>query len=1144
MTLCPSCGTEGPDGARFCPACGSELSGRPGMATELKVVTVLFCDLVGFTALCERTDPEDVDRVLRDYYAFASELIERYGGSVEKFIGDAVVGAFGVPSAHEDDAERAVRAGWRLIEGVADLPGPAATPLAVRVGVNTGPAIVRLDVNPRSGTGFLVGDAVNTAQRLQTMAPPSGLVVGDVTRSLAENIATFEALVPSKPKGKSKTIQPWLVSGLVSRTGIDLRQHFSTPLVGREVELAILKGLFEKARASSTPQFALISGEAGIGKTRLIFELARWIDEQPDLFATWRQGRCLPYGEGVSFRPLAEIVRAHAGIVETDDPEMVAAKLERAVGTGPDDWWVAERLRPLLGLPSRPASQDENFAAWAWFLDAVAVRGPAVIVVDDLHWADEGLLSFAQYLVERDSAAPLLFVAAARPELLETLQDRGVHLLATGDHGQRAVRIDVRSLLPDETDRLIDGLSVVSVPPEVTSAIVERGGGNPFYTEELVRLLQVDRRAGVAPFSFAALPDSLQALVIARLDSLKPEQKAVLADAAVVGQTFWPSVVSELGGVSPGSVTDTLRELASREFVRPSPEAGLDGEPEFTFRHAITRDAMYSQLPRATRAAKHAVLAPWFEARVTAGAGDLVEAAAHHYVTALDLLEAVGGGAADDLRQPAIRALTLAGDTAVRLNARAAVSHYARALDLSEGDSPSRLPLQAKLATALGDDGRLEDARTILETAVRERRAAGDSLGGALAMSHLSRVLMRQADSRAMELAAEAVDMLGPFEVSAEAAKVLEHLAMLRVQTGDRASVLDLTERVVKMCDELGIPTPHMTLGLRGYASYNVGAREKGLDDVRAAIETAEREGSSGDIAALLDVAAVLVAMEEGAGASAALRRDGVEAARRRRDELAATYLRIGLVEDLVVIGEWEEALAEAADVLGENQASGHVFHQAELEAVLALVLMLQGDTDAAEPHVSWLAERQDSMVGLGLIGVLAVALHRAGLADAAGTGAALEKLVAPPTAFFSEPTALLWWPEAVRTARRVSRPDLCTTLTAYAEAWATRPPGVSAALRALEEEQRGALETAAASHEAAAQAWPASAFPYERAQACLGRGRCLLALGRVPEAAAAALEAREIFACLGARPALAEAERLLQEAGAASGLAGSARLR
>ncbi len=1122
MTACPACGADGPQGARFCPACGSELAARPGMATERKVVTVLFCDLVGFTALCEKADPEDIDRLLRDYYTFARDLIERYGGSVEKFIGDAVVGAFGVPSAHEDDAERAVRAGWRLIGGVGEILGPSQAPLAVRVGINTGPALVRLDAGPRSGEGLLVGDAINTAQRLQTMAPPSGLVVGGRTRSLAAAVATYEALPPSALKGKSQTVAPWRVTGLTARTGIDLAQRFSAPLVGREIELGVLKGLFDKAVASSTPQFALLSGEAGIGKTRLIFELARDLDARPNLLVTWRQARCLPYGEGVSLAPLAEIVREHAGIAEVDDPDTVAAKLDRAVGTGPDNWWVTERLRPLLGLPSRPASQDENFAAWAQFLDGIATDHPAVVVVDDLHWADEGLLAFMVFLAERRSTVPMLFIAAARPEFLESHEDLGQRLLAGRAQGRGAVRIDMRSLAPVETGRLIDGLTVASMPPEVTSAIVERGGGNPFYTEELVRLLEVDRQADPArPTNFASLPDSLQALVTARLDSLQPDRKAVLADAAVVGQVFWPSLVAELGGRPPEDVADILRELVSREFVRPLPEAGPRGEPQFAFWHAVTREAAYAQLPRPARAAKHAAAGSWMEARIAVGADNLVEAVAHHCVTAVELREAAGDSAGD-LRVSASAALARAGDSASRLNARAAAAHYTRARDLAAPDSPTRARLQVKLAKSLYDADCLDEAQVLLEDAVNERRAAGDTLGCALAKSHLSGVLLQKADPRALDVAAEAVDMLAPDEVSVEAVTILERLAMRRVQTGDRASVMDLAERAVNMCGVLGIPIPHMTLSLRGYARHSLGERREGLVDLLAGVEAAKQHGSSGDIAALLDAAALIVSLDEGVEASIRMRREGIEAAVTRRDEHAAIYIRTGLLDDLVVVGDWDEALAQAADVLRHTEASGLVAHQAQVEALRALVHLLRGDSEAAAPLVSWRAERRESMIGLGLLCTLVVAVRLARTGDVAGAGTELSELMARPTAFFSEPTAMRWWPEAVRTARDLGRADLSAALTTYAGSWAGLPRGTAAALAALEQEQQGDFAAAVASHEAAAQAWPATEFPYEHAHACLGRGRCLLALGNTAEARATMSTARTVFARLGAKPALA----------------------
>ncbi|MEI6726808.1 MAG: hypothetical protein WCN81_11375, partial [Actinomycetes bacterium] len=413
--------------------------------------------------------------------------------------------------------------------------------------------------------------------------------------------------------------------------------------------------------------------------------------------------------------------------------------------------------------------------------------------------------------------------------------------------------------------------------------------------------------------------------------------------------------------------------------------------------------------------------------------------------------------------------------------------------------------------------------------------AAGDTFGCALAMSHLSGVLLQQADPRALALAAEAVDMLGPAEVSPEAVTILERLAMRRVQTGDRASVMDLAERAVNMCAVLGIPIPHMALSLRGYARHSIGERREGLADLLAGVEAAKRYGSSGDIAALLDAAAVIVSLEDSVEASIRLRREGIAAAVTRQDEHAASYLRIGLLDDLVIAGDWDEALAQAADVSHRAETSGLVSQQGQLDALVALIFMLRGDSEAADPHVTWLVEHRDSMVGLELLGQLVVAMHLARRGDAAAASAALYELTMRPNAFFSEPTAMRWWPEAVRTARDLGRADLRASLTAYAASWAGLPRGSAEALAALDQEQRGDFAAAVASREAAAQVWPASEFPYERAQSCLGMSRSLAALSRAQEAAAPLAEAREIFARLGAGPALAEADGLMGRVGASS---------
>jgi class 3 adenylate cyclase len=385
---------------------------------ERKVVTSLFCDIVGFTALSEAADPEDVDCLLGNYAVRARAAIESHGGTVEKFIGDAVVGIFGVPVVHEDDPERAVRAGLRLVQTVEGMERLDGTPLQVRVGVNTGEALVRLDVDPLSGSGFLSGDAVNVAARLQAAAPPGGVAVGATTRDLTAKTIDYKELKPIAAKGKCAPVAAFLAGAPRSRLGIETAREHLTPLIDRTAELAYLTALYEKTAASSSPEVALIVGEPGIGKSRLVAELFARVDASPEL-VTWRQGRCLSYGEGVTFWALGEIVKAQAGILETDDAATAEAKLERIVPEGRDREWLRNRLHPLVGLPAPQAGRDENFTAWLRFLEGLAASGLAVLVFEDLHWADEALLAFLEFFAGNVDDVPLLVIATARPQLFE-----------------------------------------------------------------------------------------------------------------------------------------------------------------------------------------------------------------------------------------------------------------------------------------------------------------------------------------------------------------------------------------------------------------------------------------------------------------------------------------------------------------------------------------------------------------------------------------------------------------------------------------------------------------------------------------------------------------------------------------------------
>ena len=646
---------------------------------ERRTVTTLFCDLVGFTALSERHDPEIVDALLRRYYAAARQAVESYGGTVEKFIGDAVVAVFGVPVLHEDDPERAVRAGLRLIDEIDALPGIGGAPLEVRVGVNTGEALVRLDVDPASGEGFLTGDAVNVAARLQAAAPPMSVAVGEATHAATAQVFAFDACHEVTLKGKSKPLQAWLATSSLARTGSELR-GFGSAFVGREEELAGLEELLHEAMGERVPRFALICGEPGIGKSRLLAELARRLDDQPTL-VTWRQGRCLPFGANVTFWALSEIVRSCAGILESDGVARSEARLETMLPVGEKREHLRARLRPLLGLEAEEASREENFSAWRTFLEGLAADGPAIVVIEDLHWADEALLAFMDYLGESSADVPLFVLATARPEVRE-LAGPGAEFVATAAH------VPLGPLSGEETAELARSyLGARSLPADLQALILERSGGNPLFAEELVRLLQ-DRdlleerggRIGLRPGVEVPMPDSIGALIAARLDLLTPERKAVLSDAAVVGRTFWAGAVAAVGAREPAAVLEALMELVAKELVSPVRGSSIEGETEFLFVHALVCDAAYAQLTRADRAAKHAALARWLEERTAGRTEDLAEILAFHYGTALEMAGACGlFELEDELSEPTARYLALAGGRAAPLDATAAAAHFARA---------------------------------------------------------------------------------------------------------------------------------------------------------------------------------------------------------------------------------------------------------------------------------------------------------------------------------------------------------------------------------------------------------------------------------------------------------------------------------
>jgi class 3 adenylate cyclase len=437
------------------------------------MVSVLFCDLVGFTAASESVDPEDVRARLRPYHARVREEIERYGGTVEKFVGDAVMAVFGAPVAHEDDAERAVRAGIRILEAIGELnEREAGLSLQVRIGINMGEAVVALTARPELGEGIVTGDVVNTASRIQSAAPVDGVAVSEPTYRATERVFEYEELEPVVVKGKTEPVALYRPLQPRAQFGRDVTRSHAAPLVGRELERPLLIGTFDRAAQQASCQLVTIVGEPGVGKSRLCAELFRYLEERPGL-VRWRQGRCLPYGDGISFWALGEIVKAECGILESDTPAQAATKLERAIAEGdPDRTWLLARLAPLVGAPAEPAAQEESFAAWRRFSESLAAERTTVLVFEDLHWADPALLAFLEHLADWAEGVPLLLLCTARPELYERHPTFGAD-------ARNAQRINLAPLSDTETAQLVSALLERAVLPAETQRAAGAGGRQP-----------------------------------------------------------------------------------------------------------------------------------------------------------------------------------------------------------------------------------------------------------------------------------------------------------------------------------------------------------------------------------------------------------------------------------------------------------------------------------------------------------------------------------------------------------------------------------------------------------------------------------------------------------------------------------------
>ena len=755
--VCPACLRPVDADASFCTECGASLSPAPAPrllsipsetpnpaappTAERRLVSVLFADLVGFTTLSEKRDSEDVRELLTKYFDTSRAVVTRYGGVIEKFIGDAVMVVWGTPVAHEDDAERAVRAGLDLVDAVAALGQEIGEPaLQARAGVLTGDAAVTLG---DTSQGMVAGDLVNTASRIQSEASPGTVLVGDATREATEAAVVYEDSGERTLKGKAEPVRVWRALRVVAgRGGAQKTEGLEAPFVGRDRELRLIKDLFHATSEERKAHLVSVIGIAGIGKSRLCWEFFKYIDGLTEAML-WHRGRCLAYGEGVTYWALAEMVRMRAGIVEAEGTESARTKLQRCLVeyvTDPEERrWIEPRLAHLLGLEEHDTQErEELFSAWRLFFERLTDREAAVLVFEDMQWADTSLLEFVESLLEWSRNHPLYVVTLARPELTDRHPTWGA--------GKRNfTSVFLEPLGAAAMERLLDGL-VPGLQDELRDRILDRAQGVPLYAMETVRML-LDRglleRAGsvyrlTGPVANLDVPQSLQGLIAARLDGLRPEARRVLQDAAVLGKTFTVAALAAISGMAGEDLQPLLSELVRKEVLSLQADPRSPERGQYGFLQDLVKRVAYETVSKHDRKEKHLAVAAWFENSWSGEEADTVEVVASHYLEAYNL--APNDPDADIVKERAADVLFKAGERAASLAANAEAEHYFVQAARLATDQVRQAEMFEHAGLVAARAGRNVVAMEHLERAVALYEAEHRPHPAARALSHLASV--------------------------------------------------------------------------------------------------------------------------------------------------------------------------------------------------------------------------------------------------------------------------------------------------------------------------------------------------------------------------------------------------------------------
>ena len=836
MAGCPNCGHDNPDGAKFCSECGVALHAPATLPREVrKTVTVVFCDLTGSTGLGERLDPESLRTVMTRYFDRMRAVLEVHGGTVEKFIGDAVMAVFGIPVVHEDDAVRAVRAAHEmraaLAELNADLERDWSVTLQMRIGVNTGPVVAG---DPGAGQALVTGDAVNTAARLEQAAEPGEILIGEETFDLSRDAIEAEPLDPLALKGKTDTVDAFRL--LSVRAGVaGHERRLDSPMVGRELQLRMLLDAFEATTTEDACHLFTVMGPAGIGKSRLVREFVSAIDGRAHVLT----GRCLSYGEGITFFPIAEMAIQAAGISEDATPERARADLRTLLEGTTDGDIVAAHLAAMLGLDG--SGRVEPPWAVRRFLEALAGRRPLVAVFDDIHWGEPSLLEVIEHVATWSRDAPILLVCLTRPELLEGRPGWG--------GGQRnATSVHLEPLSEPEADTLIENLlGHPALTPEIRERIRAAANGNPLFVEEMLSMLVDDailvqkdgEWVATVDLNTVQVPPAISALLGSRLDRLAPDERRVVEAAAVVGEVFDRSAVAALvPGEARGRLDEHLGRLLLKDVVRPSP-SDVGGGEGLRFRHILLRDAAYDAIPKGERAALHEAFAGHLQAVLGDRTPEFDEFIGYHLEQAHRMRDELGmhDEHTERLALEAFEHLRASGlRAAERGDPATAASLLRHAIDLREADDPERLQIAWVLGSALADSGFIPESGALLTDTIALAESTGQASAAAYATCAMATVRMLSSpeanvadikeqaeqaiavfetagDERGRGLAWSAIAFAQWFEEHVEEARRSVERAITHARAaGDRVTEGELLS-LMSACNALG-PTP-LPLGIR-----------------------------------------------------------------------------------------------------------------------------------------------------------------------------------------------------------------------------------------------------------------------------------------------------------------------------------------